>query len=265
VDTAEQTGRPAERAGSGAAAATAEGRAGSAPGYSERLYLPWYHWFLPLVAAVLLAAEVHMGYPGVRAWLPYVITIPLTALIIWRFGNAKVEVHDGEIWAGEAHLPLRFVSEIRMVPQETKRKVLGPGFDPAAFALHRSWIGPMVWLKLDDPEDPTPYWLVSTRAPERLIEALTAEINRTEGADAGRNANSTAETGVTPDETKAANATSGTITAEPEPAERETAEPETATATATAETQAASQDDVRDDPAAQTPAQRPDGEQAAGE
>jgi hypothetical protein len=65
---------------------------------------------------------------------------------------------------------------------------------------------------------------------------------------------------VTPDETKAANATSGTITAEPEPAE-----PETATATATAETQAASQDDVRDDPAAQTPAQRPDGEQAAGE
>ena len=148
--------------------------------YAERLYLPWYHWFLPLLAAGLLAAEVHMGYPGVRAWLPYVITIPLTLLILWRFSSAKVTIRDGELFAGEAHLPLTVVSEIRVVPQAAKRKVLGPGFDPAAFALHRSWIGSMVWLKLDDPEDPTPYWLISTRKPDQLVDALTSEINRTQ-------------------------------------------------------------------------------------
>jgi hypothetical protein len=170
------------RDGASPGAAAPEGR----PSFSERLYLPWYHWFLPLLAAVLLAAEVHMGYPGVRAWLPYVITIPLTALILWRFGNAKLEVRDGELFAGEAHLPLRFVSEIRVVPQAAKRKVLGPGFDPAAFALHRSWIGSMVWLRLDDPDDPTPYWLISTRSPDRLVEALTSEIERIEPDGAER-------------------------------------------------------------------------------
>lgn len=161
-------------------AATAGEVPESRPSYRERLYLPWYHWPLPLLAAGLLAAEVHMGYPGVRAWLPYLITIPFTALILWRFSAAKVEVRDGEIFAGEAHLPLRFVSEIRIVPPAAKRKVLGPGFDPAAFALQRSWIGPMVFLKLSDPDDPTPYWLVSSRTPERLVDALTAEINRTD-------------------------------------------------------------------------------------
>ena len=150
--------------------------------YGERLYLPWYHWLLPLLAAGLLAAEVHMGYPGVRAWLPYVITIPLTLLILWRFSNARLAVRDGELFAGEAHLPLNFVSEIRVVPPTAKRKVLGPGFDPAAFALHRSWIGSMVWLKLDDPDDPTPYWLISTRKPDALVEALTSEINRIQPA-----------------------------------------------------------------------------------
>lgn len=166
-----------------AAAATTEARPtsdasddGANPTYAERLYLPWYHWLLPLLAAGLLAAEVHMGYPGVRSWLPYVIVIPLTLLLCWRFGAAKVVVSGGEVHAGEAHLPVRFIDEIRIVPATAKRKVLGPAFDPAAFALHRSWIGPMVWLKLNDPDDPTPYWLVSSRHPEELVNALTASI-----------------------------------------------------------------------------------------
>ena len=30
----------------------------------------------------------------------------------------------------------------------------------------------MVLLVLDDPDDPTPYWLVSTRHPEKVLAAL---------------------------------------------------------------------------------------------
>jgi hypothetical protein len=146
------------------------------PEFRERLYLPWYHWVLPLVGAVLLGAEVDMGYPGLLRWLPYLITVPLTVLLLWRFGSATIAVRDGELWAGPAHLPLRFVDEIRIVPANAKRKVLGPGFDPAAFLLHRSWVGPLVWLRLNDPDDPTPYWLVSTRSPERLIAAINEQL-----------------------------------------------------------------------------------------
>jgi hypothetical protein len=146
----------------------------SGPTYWERLYLPWYHWLLPLFAAGLLAAEVNMGYPGVRAWLPYLITVPLTLLLLWRFGSAKVEVRDGELWAGEAHLPLRYAGETQIIPGNLKRKVLGPAFDPAAFALHRSWVGPMVWIHVTDENDPTPYWLLSTRHPEKLVAAIEA-------------------------------------------------------------------------------------------
>lgn len=156
---------------------------GGRPAYWERLYLPWYHWLLPLFAAGLLAAEVNMGYPGVRAWLPYVITIPLTLLILWRFGSAKVEVRDGELWVGEAHLPLRYAGETQIIPGNLKRQVLGPAFDPAAFALHRSWVGPMVWIHVTDEADPTPYWLVSTRHPERLVAAIDAGRPAPQAAD----------------------------------------------------------------------------------
>jgi DUF3093 family protein len=143
--------------------------------YRERLYVTWYWWPLPLVAATLLAAEVHLGYPGVRAWLPYVLLLPLTLLLLWRAGSTSVRVQDGELWVGKAHLPLRYVGETQIVSTKDKRRVLGPHLDPAAFVMHRGWIGSVVRLRQTDPEDPTPYWVISTRHPDRLVEALRAD------------------------------------------------------------------------------------------
>jgi hypothetical protein len=184
TDSASAAASEADAAGDQLAGSSMNAGHGGRAVFWERLYLPWWHWLLPLFAAGLLAAEVDMGYPGVRAWLPYVITIPLTLLLLWRFSSAKVEVRDGELWAGEAHLPLRYAGETQIIPGRFKRQVLGPAFDPAAFALHRSWVGPMVWLQVTDENDPTPYWLVSTRRPEELVAAIDAGRPRQPRPDA---------------------------------------------------------------------------------
>lgn len=140
--------------------------------FRERLYVPWWGWPLPLAAAVLLAAEIHMGFPGVRSWLPYVITVPLTALLIARMGSAKVEVADGELRVGDAHIPVGLLGEVEVFTARTKRQAMGPNLDPAAYVAHRGWIGPMVRIRVNDPEDPTPYWLFSTRHAEEIAELL---------------------------------------------------------------------------------------------
>ena len=49
---------------------------------------------------------------------------------------------------------------------------LGRQLDPAAYVVHRAWVGPMVLVVLDDADDPTPYWLVSCRHPDRVLSAL---------------------------------------------------------------------------------------------
>ncbi|MGZ4552522.1 MAG: DUF3093 domain-containing protein [Mycobacteriaceae bacterium] len=142
------------------------------PTYSERLWVPW--WWLPIgmLAAGLLAAEIHMGAPGVRAWLPYVVLIPASVWVLTRLGSLRVEVRDGEFRVGEAHIPLTLVARAAQVPAGAKRAALGRQLDPAAFVQHRTWVPMMVLLVLDDPEDPTPYWLVSTRHPDRLLAAI---------------------------------------------------------------------------------------------
>lgn len=147
-------------------------KAPATPSHAERLYVTWYSWLLPLAAAGLMAATVHLGYPGLRSWLPYVLLLPLTALLIWRAGVAKVRVEGGELYVGTAHLPLEHVGEVEVFDAKDKRKVLGPHLDPSAFVLHRSWVRPIVRVQVTDPQDPTPYWVFSTRHPEKVASLL---------------------------------------------------------------------------------------------
>lgn len=77
-----------------------------------------------------------------------------------------------KLWAGPAHLPVAVTARSAEIPATAKSAALGRQLDPAAYVLHRAWVGPMVLVVLDDPNDPTPYWLVSCRHPERVLSAL---------------------------------------------------------------------------------------------
>ncbi|MDR6599004.1 DUF3093 domain-containing protein [Saccharothrix longispora] len=140
--------------------------------FRERLFVPWWGWPLPLGAAVLLAAEIHMGFPGVRSWLPYALLVPLAVLLLVRMGSTKVEVSGGELRVGEAHVPVELLGEVEVFDSKSKRKAMGPNLDPMAYVVHRGWVGPVVKVELRDPQDPTPYWLFSARSAERLAAVL---------------------------------------------------------------------------------------------
>ncbi|WP_231390247.1 DUF3093 domain-containing protein [Nocardia sp. CNY236] len=153
------------------------GREQPASTYRERLWVPLWWWPLVLALTGLLAAEIHMGAPGLRAWLPYLVLFPIPIWVLLWLSRHRVEVAPdragtAELRAGRAHLPVNFVARAAAVAPAAKSAALGRQLDPAAFVRHRPWIGPMVLLVLDDPDDPTPYWLVSTRRPERVLAAL---------------------------------------------------------------------------------------------
>ena len=98
--------------------------------------------------------------------------LPLAVVIVWWLGHSTLEIANGEVRVRGAHLPLTFVSGCVALDAATLRRVVGREGDPAAFVSIRSWIGPGVQLWLDDPEDPTPYWVVSTRHPQRVVQLL---------------------------------------------------------------------------------------------
>ena len=144
--------------------------------YRERLWVPWWWWPPGLGVAALIAKEVNMGVRTLPPWLPYVVLGAVAVGVLLWLGRAEVRVvTDGpqvEVWAGQAHLPMSVVSRSAEIPRTAKSAALGRQLDPAAYVLHRPWVGPLVLLVLDDPDDPTPYWLVSVRHPERMLSAL---------------------------------------------------------------------------------------------
>lgn len=142
------------------------------PAFDERLSVPWW-WYVPVVGVgVLLGAEVHLGYPGVRSWIGYAICVPVFVVALWSLGRTRVRVQDGELRVGPAVLPLRSVGRVEVVDRRDKQAALGPELDPSAFVMHRGWVGPLVRLEVTDPDDPTPYWVFSVREPDRLLTAL---------------------------------------------------------------------------------------------
>ena len=54
------------------------------------------------------------------------------------------------------------------------QRVRGPELDARAYMNFRVSVGPVVRIQITDPVDPTPYWLTSTRHPERIVEILSA-------------------------------------------------------------------------------------------
>ncbi|MET0703280.1 MAG: DUF3093 domain-containing protein [Mycobacterium sp.] len=150
--------------------------------YRERLWVPWWWWPLGFVPAVLVALEVNQAVSGVPDWVPFLVLFGVTAGAILFMGRSEIRVVEGpgddgpvgtvELWVGDAHLPASVIARSAEIPRSAKSAALGRQLDPAAFLLHRAWIGPMVLVVLDDPDDPTPYWLVSCRHPDRVLSAL---------------------------------------------------------------------------------------------
>jgi hypothetical protein len=144
--------------------------------YRERLMVPWWWWLPGLGLAALIAFEVNLGVPAIPLWLPYAVLLPVAAVVLLMLGSTQLRVVAGdgetELWVGGAHLPVSVVARSAEVPRSAKSAALGRQLDPAAYVVHKAWIGPMVLLVLDDPDDPTPYWLVSSRRPDRVLAAL---------------------------------------------------------------------------------------------
>lgn len=145
--------------------------------YREQLWVPWWYWALAVPAVVVCTAQVAFNRSIIWLIVGAVIITLIGVWILVTLSKTKITVDvdsTGERWlhAGTAVLPASVVSKSLAVPESAHRNALGRQLDPAAFLVTHSWVRTMVLLVLDDPDDPTPYWLVSTRRPEELLDAF---------------------------------------------------------------------------------------------
>ena len=144
------------------------------PAYAERLGVPlrWWVQGTMLVATLWLAVVVAM--PAVGAWIVTAVALAALSLGLWSFGSARISVADGTFRAGRAHIDASFVGTATALDAEETRRIAGVDADARAYLLLRPYLNRAVKVEINDPADPTPYWLVSTRHPEELAKTLAA-------------------------------------------------------------------------------------------
>jgi hypothetical protein len=113
--------------------------------------------FLPLNALVGLVAGVTMWAGAVGA--------------LWLF-SPVISVTEGTLQVGNARLEHRYIGKIASFDGDAARHEKGPGAHGLAWLTLSPWVDAVAKITVEDPEDPTPYWLVSTRKPDELMRAL---------------------------------------------------------------------------------------------
>lgn len=142
----------------------------SRPSFVERLWPGPLGW--SFVAGFGVFGFVALLPASTTAAVVGAVVATLAGVVVAVGIAVPIRVEDGELRVGRAHIPVTDLGEGRELDRPQIREALGPGSDARTFACVRAWIPTAVVIAVVDPRDPTPAWLVSTRRPAALLEAL---------------------------------------------------------------------------------------------
>ena len=102
------------------------------------------------------------------------LLVPLGLNLVVQLLAPKITVANGRLVAGRISVPISALGKASELGKEELTKALGPKADPRAQLMIRGYVPGGVKIEVADPEDPTPYLLISSRNPEKLAVALDA-------------------------------------------------------------------------------------------
>lgn len=148
------------------------GRRPDHPLYVERLRVPvrwWVGWSV-MVSSFWLAMIV--AVPERLAWIVTAILTLVMVGLLRSYGSPKIVVTAQWIHAGRARIQRHHLGPIAALDASEMRSLAGPKASARAYLLLRPYISTGVRIDINDPQDPAPYWLLSSRRASTLASAL---------------------------------------------------------------------------------------------
>jgi hypothetical protein len=142
------------------------------PRYGERLRPPLRWWALLGLLVLSLWLAVAVSTPPSVMWAVSGLGTALGVGLLLGYGRVRIEVGDEALRAGRARLEWPCCGPATALDTDATRRLLGVDADAAAFLLVRPYIPTAVRVAVRDSQDPTPYWVLSSRHPERLAASI---------------------------------------------------------------------------------------------
>ncbi|MHC6592678.1 DUF3093 domain-containing protein [Arthrobacter sp. C152] len=144
--------------------------AGAPAAYREKLWPNAWIWIIAAgvsAAGILVFAPISMAAGYTAAAVLFLI---ITVLLV--LSTPAITVTEDSLTVGRASIERRFVGDVQQFRSGEATAERGTRLNGLAYLCIRGWIDPVVKIEITDPADRTPYWLTSTRHPERLAAAL---------------------------------------------------------------------------------------------
>lgn len=152
------------------------------PTYREVLAAPWSWWLVGVAFAVsLVLIGLRYLHPGLALLLGALAMAPI-GLALLVYGGTVIRVTADGLHVGRGMVEWPWVATAIALDADSTRDRMGPGADARAWLCVRPYLHSVVEVRLDDPADSHPYWLVGTRHPERLAAAISAQLRHADAA-----------------------------------------------------------------------------------
>ncbi|MFM1788877.1 MAG: hypothetical protein RLZZ12_226 [Actinomycetota bacterium] len=125
--------------------------------------------FALLNLSVLVAVGVALSN---TALLILGLTLATASIAFSKSSRLVLILSDGLLSVGRAQIEIKYVKDVLVLDESAMAYERGAGLNPRAFLALRFWVKTGVKIALNDPLDPTPYWLVSTRRAQELKEKI---------------------------------------------------------------------------------------------
>ena len=139
--------------------------------YKERSPWPIWLWLFLLFLTTTLALAFWAALGTRWGWITMLVQF-VGLLFLSQRTVLSIEVTDEQLRVGSAHIDRKYLGSITVLSAEEMRQWRGPLSDPAGFMALRFWIARGVKVEINDPKDPTPFWLISSKKAQPLAAAL---------------------------------------------------------------------------------------------
>ena len=139
--------------------------------FKERASWPIWLWafLLFLSGSLSIAIWAALG----NTWAEVSMLTQLVGLLFLSQSTPlQIEVTADLLRVGPARIERKYISGVTSLTSEEMRILRGPKINTEAYMQIRFWISTGVKITISDPQDPTPYWLVSSKKAHQLAGAL---------------------------------------------------------------------------------------------
>jgi hypothetical protein len=139
--------------------------------FRERLHVPLRWWVIATLGVAVGGAEVFAGFHWEVAVAVYALLALPTAAVLLATGHLTVTVDAAGLHERGSTLAAEQIIEVKWLDREQTRRQLGPAGDRTAHLAARSYVSESIAIRTTE-DSGVPYWLVSTRRPDKLMAAL---------------------------------------------------------------------------------------------